>query len=488
MKRYHILYLTALCLLFGACDEDLQIAPPSSISINSFFKNEDDAQSALNGVYVQMRNVAGGLSLYGDERADNTRQTDLGTGNDANRNTIQPTTEGSDWGGYYSLLKDVNFVLAKVPDITFTDEKKRDDLLAQAHFIRAWTYFMIVRIWGDAPLITEPFESPNQEGLIPKQRDPASALFTQIKSDIDEALRLFSDNSLTSRYAATVPATNMLKTDVYLWTAKREGGGTADLNTALAAVNAVIGLPSLELLDNYADVFRPTTATNEDIFSLYRDLVEGGGFFAGRYNLSDSFWASLSEEDKARVPFIRGSVRFYTATETLREQIATNAALGIGETDPREAIYFLPYTDPSGEERYVMNKYQGEEITPGQREFTDDVKIYRYADAILMHAEISNALSNTADAVADLNLIRNRVGIGDYADGMSQEEVDAAILQERAIEFAFEAKRWWDLVRFDKAYELVPSLIGREGEQPILWPISINTRALNPNLKQTPGY
>lgn len=488
MKRYHILFLTIFCLFLGACDDDLQIAPPSSISINSFFKNEDDAQSAMNGVYVQMRNVAGGLYLYGDERADNTEQTDLGTGNDANRNAIQPTTGGSDWGGYYSLLKDVNFVLAKVPEITFTNQEKKNDLLAQAHFVRAWTYFMIVRIWGDAPLITEPFESPDQDGLIPGQRDPESALFTQIKADTEESLSLYTGNAIDSRYKATKAATNMLKTDVYLWTAKREGGGTADLNTALAAVNQVIGLPELELSADYAGVFRTTSATNEDIFTLYRDLVEGGGFFASRYNLSDSFWASLSAEDQARVPFIRGSVRFYTATEMLREQIIANAALGNGETDPREAIYFLPYTDPSGPERYIMNKYQGQETAPGQNEFTDDYKIYRYADAILMRAEISNALGNTADAVADLNLIRNRVGIGDYNGGMSPDEVDDAILQERGIEFAFEGKRWWDIVRFGKAYELVPSLIGRGNEQPILWPISINTRALNPNLAQTAGY
>ena len=52
---------------------------------------------------------------------------------------------------------------------------------------------------------------------------------------------------------------------------------------------------------------------------------------------------------------------------------------------------------------------------------------------------------------------------------MSQQEVDDAILLERAVEFAFETKAVVGLVRFDKAYELVPSLIGRENEQPILW-------------------
>ncbi len=488
MKIKYIIFIFILALANSACDEDLKLTPPSSISVSSFFKNEDDARSALNGAYVQMRSVAGNLYLYGDERADNTENTDLGTGNDVNRNAIQPTTSGTDWGAHYSLLKDVNLVLAKTPDVDFTDESDKNDVLAQAHFIRAWTYFMIARIWGDAPLVTAPFESPDQEGLFPEQRNPVGELFTLIKADIDQSLKFLSGNNINSRYLASTPAVNMLKADVYLWTAKVEGGGNADLNTALSAINQVIGHADLALLDNYLDVFRPTAATNEDIFSLYRDLVEGGDFFAARYNLSDSFWNGLSDEDKENVPFIRGSVRFYTATQILRDQIIANAALGNGQTDPRESMYFLPYTDPSGDRRHVMNKYQGEEVAANQNEFTDDIKIYRYAEAILMHAEIQNALGNTSEAIADLNLIRNRVGIGDYAGGTSQTEVDEAILLEKAIEFAFEGKRFFDLVRFGKAYELIPSLVGREATKPILWPISISTMALNPKLQQTPGY
>lgn len=489
MTRKYIILLFIIAFAGVSCDEDLKLAPPSSITVSSFFQSEDDARSAVNGMYVQMRSISNSLYLYGDERAEHTEATDLGTGNDINRNTIQPVTGGTDWGAFYSLLKDINFVLAKVPDIEFANNSEKDDLLAQAYFLRAWTYFMIVRTWGDAPLITIPFESATQEGLFPEQRDPAADLFAQIKQDIDQALSLFADDAIGDRYTVSAPAANMLKTDVYLWTAKREGGGTADLNTALEAVNQVIGHPELMLLDDYESVFRPTVATQEDIFSIYWDLVENAGtFFAGRYNLSDSFWNGLSDEDKERIPFIRGSVRFYTTTQLFRDEIRANADLGNGAEDPREALYFLPYTDPSGDQRHIMNKFQGEEVTANQRQFTDDYKIYRYAEAFLMRAEIQNALGNTSAAVEDLNRIRNRVGIGDYQGDMSQQAVDDAILLERGVEFAFEGKRWFDLVRFDKAYDIVPSLKGRENEQPILWPISIGTIALNPNLEQTPGY
>lgn len=486
---YSKLFLLAAVLFFAGCDKDLEIAPPSSITINSFFKTEDDARSAINGVYVQMRNISGGIYTYGDERTDLVNQApDLGAGSDINRNTIQPVTAGTSWAGYYTLLKDVNLVIAKVPDIAFTNENEKNDILGQAYFLRAWTYFQIARIWGDAPLLLDPIESPNQEGILPSQRDPVGAIFTQIKEDIDQSLSLFSGDGVGNRYRATSPAANMLKTDVYLWTAKREGGGSADLNVALQAVNEVIGHPDLMLLDSYAGVFRPTSATNEDIFSIYRDVLEGGGFFAGRFNLSDSFWASLSAEDKERIPFVNGSVRFYVVTQVFRDLIQANAALGNGNDDPREELYFLEYTDAAGATSSILNKFQGQETSPNINQFTDDIKIYRYADAILMRAEIQNALGSTDAAVTDLNLIRNRVDIGDYAGGMSQADVDDAILSERAVEFAFEGKRWWDLVRFDKVYDLVPSLVGRENDQPILWPISLGTISLNPNLQQTPGY
>lgn len=479
--------IAALALFLVGCDSILDVSPPSSITIDSFFKSEDDARSATNGMYYQLRGLSTSVYTYGDERTDLVDQApDLGAGSDVNRNTIQVTTGGTDWGGFYALLKDVNLVIAKVPDIEFKNQNEKNDILAQAYFVRAWTYFMIARIWGDAPLLTAPIESPNQDGILPAQRDPVSALFGQIKSDIDQSLSLFSDDGVGSRYKASKPAANMLKADVYLWTAKQEGGGDADLNTALSAVNEIIGHPDFELLTDYASIFRPTTATNEDIFSIYRDVVENnGGFFAGRFNLSDSFWNALSDEDKARVPFISGSVRFYIVTDVFANLITANSN---GNTDAREALYFLPYTDGSGLTRTVLNKYQGTETSANVNEFTDDVKIYRYADALLIRAEIQNALGATPSAVDDLNLIRNRAGIGDYAGGLSEQEVDDAILQERAVEFGFEGKRWWDLVRFGKAYDLVPSLAGKEGQQPILWPISLNTLSLNPNLSQTLGY
>lgn len=486
MKMKNIIYILPFILLFPmGCDDDLNLTPESVITVSSFFQNEDDARSAAAGIYSGVRAISNNLYIYGDERADNTEQTDLGTGNDANRNTIKSTTGGADWSGFYNILKDANNVIARVPEVSFTNETEKNRILGEAYFIRAWTYFMMARIWGDVPLVLVPISSPGQPEAQPDGRDPVAAVFTQIKADIESSLSFFPDNGISDRYRASKPAANMLKAEVFLWTSKLQGGGTSDLNTAQSAIDEVIGHADLSLQPDYKAMFATTSATEEDIFSLYRDIIEGGSLFATRYNVSDSFWANLSEEDKAVIPFVSGSVRFYTTTQIFRDQIIANAN---GNTDPREAIYFLEYTDPSGDPRHIMNKYEGESVGTNVNQMTDDFKVYRYADAILIKAEIENALGNTSVAIANLNLIRNRVGIGNYPGASTTEAVDDAILQERGIELAFEAKRFFDLVRFGKAYELVPSLIGRETEQPILWPITVGTRSLNPSLEQTPGY
>lgn len=492
MKRLFLIYILAFFVV-TACDDDLKIVPKSSLSVNGFYKNEEDAKSAVNGMYAQMRSVANGMYQYGEWRSDHTEQTDLGTGSDIIRNTLRSDLSASDWGNFYRLINDANLIIRFTPEIDFVSEDDQNLVLAQAYFVRAWTYFQIVRIWGDAPLLLEGFISPDQEGIVPDQRDPASDIYAQIKSDVQAAIDKFPTDDINNRYAASRPAANTLKAEVYLWTAKTQGGGTGDLNTALSAINEVFGHKDLSVVP-FTDLFRTTSATGGDIFSLYRDELEGGNFWTTNYMLQIQNYTALSPEEMSRIPRMETGVRFYAPTALLRDQFAENSALGNGQEDFREGITVQSYdleiisgTDTTVLVREHLVKFIGDPGPDGRR-YTDDNKIYRYADVTLMRAEILNALGNTAQAVSDLNITRNRAGIGDYAGNMTQSDVDNAILLERSVEFAFESRRFFDLVRFNRAYSDIPDLVGRENDQPILWPISDETIAENPKLKQTPGY
>lgn len=108
-----------------------------------------------------------------------------------------------------------------------------------------------------------------------------------------------------------------------------------------------------------------------------------------------------------------------------------------------------------------------------------------------MSAEIENALGNAPIAVDRLNEVAERAyGIEDfYANTLSTQDIDDAILNERKKEFVAEGKIWWDLIRFGVVFDEVPTLASREDEQHILlWPVHNSSINTNPNIKQTPGY
>lgn len=159
--------------------------------------------------------------------------------------------------------------------------------------------------------------------------------------------------------------------------------------------------------------------------------------------------------------------------------------------DQRTNVSFETFFDePKNATFQWINKYAGSWQNQ-TRVFDSDIIVYRYADALLMSAEIENALGNSALAIERLNAVSLRAyGITNfYPTILSKQQVDRAILDERKKEFVAEGKIWWDLIRFGVVFSDVPSLVGRENEQNILlWPVHNNSINTNPNIIQTPGY
>src|SRR5690606_10144223 len=90
-------------------------------------------------------------------------------------NQLNSTHPHANWNNLYTTINDCNLILKHVPEISFATPEKKDEYLAQAYFIRAFCYYWIGRIWGDAPVLTAGFESPNQEDLYPS-RQPVQAV------------------------------------------------------------------------------------------------------------------------------------------------------------------------------------------------------------------------------------------------------------------------------------------------------------------------
>lgn len=168
-----------------------------------------------------------------------------------------------------------------------------------------------------------------------------------------------------------------------------------------------------------------------------------------------------------------------------------------GDDERRDATFLYPINaetglpfDPSKDARNMIVKGRGQLIA-GVRYYSSDIILYRYADVLLMIAEAKNALGQ--DPSAEMNLIRQRAYKDAFDDHVfisgTKEQNDQAILKERLLELAVEGKRWWDLVRFGKAFELVPSLQGRESEQYLLYfPIDLEVLSMEPLVEQVEGW
>ena len=476
-----------------SCHDELFPVPVSQITSSSFWNTADDANGGLNGMYYYLRSQAGtNFFLWGEARSE-SQVTSLGVSTGYYplifNNTLDRINAGPNWREMYLLIHHANLIIKYVPDIKFNSENEKNNILAQAYAMRAFVYFVMTKTWGDLPIVTEPTESYDPS-ILQRGRSSQADVFTLIKSDVDEALKLFPTNQVAStRNYWSKPATNVLKADIYLWTAKRNGGGTADLNIALEALNEA-ETNNVVLLDNFASIFDyDNKGNNEILMSItFKYLESESTYFYYMYIYSSFMPPNIDPESKEAIGVEAGaSSAYWQVSPIVRQQFS--------EDDQRKKATFIEvYTidDLGNKSLYVTLpcKFSGTVIN-GVRNFIDDVVLYRYADILLLRAEVKNALGQ--DPSSDINKIRQRAYQENYNAHVfvngSKEDNDAAILKERLLEFYLEGKYWWDLIRFDKVFELVPSLVGRGSDRYLLlWPIPYQTFSLEPAVTQNTGW
>lgn len=481
------LTLTLIC----SCKNTLELTPISSITTASFWKTKDDAMGALTGMYADFRGLA--VTIYRSEiRSELYEGGVAGTGADfapVNNNVLTPATPGyPDWITYYKVINDANLLLKYVPTIAFSSDVDKNEALAEAHAMRAYLYFTMTQVWGDLIIRTDPVES-SDPGVTSKPRSSRADVFTFIKQDIETALSLFPNNNFqTGRIRWSRAATNAMKAEVYLWTGKRLNGGTADFNTALNATNQV-ETADTQLLPNYADVFAFANKGNKEILMAIRnDLTEGG---AGSYFMFYT-WGGVppnTDQNTKNIILPTGNgLGLLTVTKLVRDQFLTS--------DSRRAASFFeinsidPKTNVATFFTTAVTKFSGN-VTSGTRQFFNDAILYRLADVILMRAEAKNALGQ--DPSTEINRIRQRAFGANFSSNAfvngTPASNDDAILKERLLELAFEGKRWNDLVRFNKAFDIIPNLQARKDQNNLLlFPLSLNVLSVEPLVKQNPGY
>lgn len=488
-KLFGIICLFVLSLAGTSCHGDLDIAQKGQVTGGDAWTGQSNALANMYGMMSTFRAAYATDYMYWGEY----RTQIWGKGNETQpsrdfvyTNNIASTHAQADWTNVYTTINHANLILKYVPGIGFADEAQKNQVLGAAHFVRAFCYYWIGRIWGDAPVLTAGFESDGQEGLFP-YRDDASIVFQQVGDDLIAAVGYLKNASVASADIPTLVAAYTLQTDYYLWMAKVRKVDTALADARIACDNALAAASGKQLLGNFADIFSVTNKLNPEVifaWAMKKDEKEGG--FQSDWLCAIQYVSEKYVENPVKVGSHQQWAMF---TEAFRQVIDETTVNGTTVEDSRARVsydFFLDVEKNNTTHRWI-NKYSGT-WSEGARIFDSDIIVYRYADLLMFDAEIKNDQNQQAEAVDALNRIAQRAygRANFYPKTLTKEEVDAAILRERKKEFCAEGKLWWDFIRLGVVFDEVPSLVGREVEKNILlWPISNTAMNKNPNLVQT---
>ncbi|MBO9573524.1 MAG: RagB/SusD family nutrient uptake outer membrane protein, partial [Chitinophagaceae bacterium] len=329
--------------------------------------------------------------------------------------------------------------------------KKR--LIAEAKFFRAYSYFYLLNIYADVPLITGTDFKVNES----KPRVPITEVYNQIIKDLSEAeadLQLSNESSERVRVDKAVVQAFLAR--VYLY--------TKNWSDAEIAANNIIDNPNYVLETDLDQAF--ASSGREAIFRLMPanpgfETPEGFLFVPSnsstipKYYISESLLSSFSAEDKRREHWLNKNT--------------------VNGTD-----YYYPY------------KYKTRRQSQPSSDFTERYNVLRLAETYLIRAEARAQQDKVDDGLEDLNRIRGRAGLQDTTLS-GKDELLAAIFNERRLElFAEGAHRWLDMKRTDRIDAIMPAVAVIKGTtwspEDKLWPIPFYQIQSNPALTQNPGY
>jgi hypothetical protein len=448
-------------LSFCSCDKFLEIdSPKSKVSSEVVFSNPATASSAITGIYHDMLNQTNFASgsdqsivalcgLSADELTNRPRQNISITAFDENNLTADNVYVYELWQSLYKIVYQANSAIEGLRASTTLPGQIKDQLIGEALFVRAFTNFYLVNLFGDIPLLTTTDYVANaQTGRI-----PVSKIYEQIVEDLTAAQTMLAVHYV--RYPSNGPA-ERIRPNKFAATALLARVHLFLENWPLAEQQAslVIEDPMYDLVSDLDAVFLKNSAeTIWQLGSVYTDFNTLEGFYfsatnASQYNVMNEAFLNAFEENDAR-------------KNNWLTSIVHN-----GDT------IYLPY-------KYKQGANQATSVT----EYS---MVLRLAEQYLIRAEArarQNKLTGPNSSEADINIIRARAGLT-ATTASTQGELTMAIEKERQAELFTEwGHRWFDLKRWKRASDVLGPIKSSWNAGDVLYPLPQLEMNNNPNLK-----
>lgn len=478
----------AVCSLFflaGCGNRFLDVPPQGQQKAVQFWVSESDATKAVNAIYANLRswpNVAFAPiaveSLGSDDAEKGSDPSDATFMNNFD-NFTATSTEGlfSDfWNGQYQNINLCNQVIDNISVIQM-DGNLKSRYIAEAKFVRAYSYFRLVRAFGDVPLrLSVPKDASGYN--IP--RTPKATVWKAIEQDLTDAAAVLPQSYAGSDLGrATKGAALALHAKVSLY--------QSNWNDVVTFTTQVMGL-GYALFPDYDQMFRVNNENcSESIFEIQCALILGN--------------RAASNSQYSQVQGVRGVIGggwgFNVPTQSLVDEFEAG--------DPRKeaTIIFRGKTTSSGDAipNSVSNPmYNHKSYVPFSQYVSgynegcqQNIRVIRYADVLLMNAEANAQLGNSATALASLELVRARARSANNAilprvTTTDKTQLLNAIYHERRVELAMEFDRYFDVIRQGRAATVFGPKGWRANKNEV-WPIPQSEIDLSVGiLTQNPGY
>lgn len=513
MKNIINKILLGLLISFGiiSCKDSLELTPEDYFGEGNYWNTESHFVNNMNALHSRFRSHMFTFYRLGEMRGGGLSNqaifpVSLNELNLIDQDISESAPGVTNWADLYNSILQVNLFIYKTNESTFIAEDKRSYMLGQAHAMRAYYYFQLLRTYGGVPLRIDPditLEKPDAVELR-LERASEQEVFDQVKSDIDESIKFFASEKSKDASMWNPDAAKMLKGEIYLWSAKVYD----NLQDATIAKNTLNDITGYNLMEDFAETFS-TKKNNEIIFSIhhqYREAEMGGvsAFLYDNFSFNNLYYKDTVDVnaetlgDELQLAQTNGQ-----PIQRYRYKYEIFQAYDPADTR-RDATFYDFYSIDRNQSpqtvtarNTVLVKFLGE-ILNNTRHFTNDWPIYREAERLLMLAEITNLLDE--DPSNYIQQIRDRAYNGNDTNPFVSGSKDAnelAIFQERSKEFVFEGKRWYDLRRMKisgkplafKSNGHPYGVLDETTESyKLLWPIERAIWTDDPLVEQTPGY